>query len=170
MGFPITGTEILILDRENKPLRSGLREKLQSGPRSFSPVIGASLTQSAAKFRPDPDDPTRKVFCTGDLGYFLPDGQLVFLGRKDFRVKIRGFSVDLASVESALMGNPQVKRAVVLALVDPGGHKRLVAYIVTSPGSTLTSSSLRAFLLERIPAYMIPLSAYFYPNYRSLQP
>ncbi len=79
-------------------------------------------------------------------------------------MKIRGFSVDCASVESALMANPQVKRAVVLAQVDPAGQKRLVAYVLSPPESPTNASDLRSFLLESIPAYMIPSVFVFLPE------
>jgi len=162
LGFPVPEKELLILDQEGKPLLNGTTGEIAVRSNVIFPGYWRQPEKSASMFRPDPANLQRRVFCTGDLGYFLPDGQLVFLGRKDFRVKIRGFSVDRASVESALMSEPQVKRAVMVPQVDPTGHKRLVAYVVISPNSPISAASLRNFLLERIPDYMIP-SVFMFP-------
>ncbi len=156
VGFPVPGKEVLILDQDGKQLCDGTPGEIAVRSEIIFPGYWHQPDLSATKFCPDPNDPGHKVYCTGDLGYFLPDGQLVFLGRKDFRVKIRGYSVDCASVESALIANPAVNRAVVVPQVDPAGHKRLVAYVRLSAKSEANSASLRAFLLERIPAFMVP--------------
>jgi thioesterase domain-containing protein/acyl carrier protein len=164
LGFPVPEKEILILNQEGKLLRGSTPGEIAVRAGVIFPGYWHQPETSADKFRPDPADPKGKVFCTGDLGYFLPDGQLVFLGRKDFRVKIRGFSVDCASVESAMMAIPEVKRVVVVPQVDPGGYKRLVAYVVPAANSKLTVGSLRASLSERIPTFMMPTLFLFLPE------
>ena len=156
VGFPVPGKEVLILDQDGKVLRAGTPGEIAVRSEIIFPGYWHQPELTAGKFRSDPADPRRKVFCTGDLGYLLSDGQLVFLGRNDFRVKIHGYSVDLSSVECALMADPQVKRAVVVPQVDPAGLKRLVAYVVLAPHATATAANLRSFLLDHIPAYMVP--------------
>ncbi len=79
VGFPITGKEILILDPDEYTAPAGNSGEIAVRSEVIFPGYWRQPEQSAAKFRPDPDDPTRKIFCTGDLGYFLPDGQLVFI-------------------------------------------------------------------------------------------
>jgi len=109
-----------------------------------------------SKFIADPDNPQRKIYLSGDLGRFTGDGQLVFMGRKDFRVKIRGFNVDPPLVENVLMQVGAVRRAVVAARADPSGEKRLVAYILPQPGAELTVEMLRTVMAGKLADYMLP--------------
>ncbi len=99
-----------------------------------------------------------RLYRTGDRARALPDGTLVFLGRIDFQVKIRGFRIELGEIEAALLTLPAVKEAVVLALEDASGEKRLVAYVVPREVIALAHdpASLIAGLDERLPDYMIP--------------
>src|SRR5438270_7522568 len=106
-----------------------------------------------------------RMYKTGDLGRYLADGNLEFLGRNDQQVKIRGFRIELGEIEARLREHPLVREAVVIARED--GEKRLVAYVVMNvaeegePGSVATGSSdlaaaLRAHLAARLPEYMVP--------------
>ncbi|NWC53348.1 AMP-binding protein, partial [Pseudomonas tolaasii] len=99
------------------------------------------------------------LYKTGDLGRWLPDGTLEYLGRNDDQVKIRGFRIELGEVESALLACEGVREAVVMARDDSEGQvagKQLVAYLCGSPGSI---EQLREELLSHLPQYMLP-SAY----------
>jgi acyl carrier protein len=114
------------------------------------------------------------MYRTGDLGRYLPDGNVEFFGRADQQVKIRGFRVELGEIEAVLVRHPAVREAAVVVREDVPGEKRLVAYIVPSqeprtknqePGdeategsqfSVLGSEELRAFLKDKLPAYMLP--------------
>jgi amino acid adenylation domain-containing protein len=164
LGFPVPGKEVLILDQDGNQVLGETPGEIAVRTEIVFQGYWRQPDLSINKFCPDPADPSRKVFCTGDLGYYRPDGQLVFLGRKDFRVKIRGYSIDCASVESELMAEPQVKRAVVVPQLDPAGHKRLVAYVVLVSHSTYTTADLRTFLLKRIPVYTVPTVFIFLPD------
>ena len=105
---------------------------------------------------PDPADPSRRIFRSGDLGRFHADGQLEYMGRKDFQVKIRGFSVDLSAIESVLMTDEGVHRAVVAAPADAQGQRRLVAYVLPAKGAELSVKRLRDLVSATLPAYMVP--------------
>ncbi len=101
----------------------------------------------------------RPFYRTGDLGRYLPDGNIEFLGREDNQVKLRGFRIELGEIESALEQHPNIKQTVVTVYKDTSDDKRLVAYLVTDKNQTLSSSDLRSFLEKKLPDYMIP--AYF---------
>src|SRR5262249_17534858 len=123
---------------------------------------------TAEKFIPNPfnDAPGARLYKTGDLARFRPDGNIEFLGRLDHQVKIRGFRVELNEIEAVLRQHPGVQEAIVIALEDqpdlpsaslrPPVVKRLVGYVVPSPEQVLTPSELRHFLLDMLPYYMEP--------------
>ncbi|MCS6845083.1 MAG: AMP-binding protein, partial [Caldilineales bacterium] len=100
--------------------------------------------------------PAPRLYKTGDLVRWLPDGNLEFLGRADDQVKIRGFRVEPGEVEAALAASPEVKEAVVVTREATGGGKQLVAYVVPQPGATVTPDHLRRHLRQRLPDFMVP--------------
>ncbi|VEB43595.1 Linear gramicidin synthase subunit B [Chromobacterium violaceum] len=113
---------------------------------------------TAERFIADPysADPQARLYKTGDLGRWLPDGSIEYLGRNDFQVKIRGFRIELGEIEAKLAACAGVKEAVVLAREDAPGDKRLVAYLTAQPGAELEPSSLRAALSQELAEYMVP--------------
>jgi len=116
----------------------------------------ADLT--AAKFIPNPFSPVpgERLYKTGDLVRYLPDGNIEFLGRMDHQVKIRGFRVELGEVESALTRHPALRDAVVAIVEDAAGDKRLIAYVVANQEPPPKASDLRAFMRQKMPEYMVP--------------
>jgi acyl carrier protein len=104
----------------------------------------------------DSDHADARRYLTGDIGYLMPDGCLVHMGRKDFLVKIRGFRVETGEVESALRALQEIKQAVVVVGADGTGEKRLVAYVVPERDSLVTPMALRRRLNEKLPDYMVP--------------
>ncbi|GAX42390.1 amino acid adenylation domain-containing protein [Tolypothrix sp. NIES-4075] len=100
--------------------------------------------------------PEDRLYKTGDLGRYLPNGDIEFFGRSDYQVKIRGFRVELGEIEALLSQHPAIKDNVAIAREDVLGHKRLVAYIVLKQKSALTATELRQFLKKQLPNYMIP--------------
>ncbi len=99
------------------------------------------------------------MYKTGDMGRWLPDGAIEFLGRVDFQVKIRGFRIEPGEIESVLSAHGRVKEAVVIAREDPTGAKRLAAYLTPGgKGSAPDPGELTAFLKAKLPDYMIPSS------------
>jgi thioesterase domain-containing protein/acyl carrier protein len=113
---------------------------------------------TAEKFIPNPfsESPGARIYRTGDLGRYLPDGEIEFLGRLDYQVKIRGFRIETGEIESVLLQHPQVRESVVLAREDVPGDKRIVAYVVSTNGDPPSPSSLREHLKTKLPDYMIP--------------
>jgi acyl carrier protein len=113
---------------------------------------------TAEKFIPHPfsEQPGARLYKTGDLGRYLPDGNVEFIGRIDRQVKIRGCRIELGEIESVLGQHPAVREAVVLAWEAEPGDKRLVAYVVAADEGAPRSTELRSHLKERLPEYMVP--------------
>jgi acyl carrier protein len=113
---------------------------------------------TAEKFIPHPftDKPGARLYKTGDLARFLPDGRIDFLGRLDHQLKLRGVRVEPGEIEAVLSKHEAVREALVLAREDTTGEKRLLAYIITTRDCRPSTSELRGFLSERLPENMIP--------------
>ncbi|MHB2029768.1 MAG: amino acid adenylation domain-containing protein, partial [Acidimicrobiales bacterium] len=111
---------------------------------------------TAERFVPSPFVEGDRLYKTGDLARYLPDGNIEFLGRNDFQVKIRGFRIELGEIEARLLEHESIRDAVVLAREDVSGEKRLVAYYVSHEGSAVSVESLRTHLLAALPEYMVP--------------
>jgi acyl carrier protein len=100
--------------------------------------------------------PGDRMYKTGDLGRYMPDGNVEPLGRADLQVKIRGFRVELGEIEAVLGQHPSVREAVVIAREDVPGDRRLTAYVVSQERQATPGGELRAYLKERLPNYMLP--------------
>jgi hypothetical protein len=113
---------------------------------------------TAEKFITNPfsEDPRARLYKTGDLARYLPDGNIEFIGRLDQQVKVRGFRIELGEIESALAAHPDILKVVVLAREEPPGVKTLAAYLVVREAPGPTVSEVREFLLKKLPDYMIP--------------
>ena len=112
---------------------------------------------TAERFVPDPSAtlPGERLYRSGDLARWLPDGDLEVLGRIDQQVKVRGFRIELGEIEAALEAHPGVRESAVLAREEADGERRLVAWVVPR-GEAVPAASLRAFLQERLPGHMVP--------------
>ncbi|MCT7952156.1 amino acid adenylation domain-containing protein [Ancylothrix sp. C2] len=97
-----------------------------------------------------------KLYRTGDLGRYLPDGNIEFLGREDFRLKIRGYRIEAGEIEAALNEHPAVKTSIVTAFGKNHSQKRLVVYILPQQNAVPATCELRQFLSEKLPDYMVP--------------
>lgn len=98
----------------------------------------------------------KRLYRTGDLGRYLPDGSIEFLGREDFQVKIQGYRIELGEIEAVLAQFPTVREAVVAAVGERHGDKRLVAYVIPKQEHMISEAELRCFLQEHLPGYMVP--------------
>ncbi|MBL9172290.1 MAG: amino acid adenylation domain-containing protein, partial [Verrucomicrobiales bacterium] len=155
IGYPVDGMEILLLDESGAPVPPG--DVGEIAVRSRYVALGYWNLQdvNAQVFQPDPEDSQARIYRTGDLGQFSPDGLLEHRGRRDFQVKIRGFRVEIAEVEAALSGHPDISDSVIVARED-SGETRLVAYVVPRPHACLQLRDLRRFVASRVPPHMVP--------------
>src|SRR4051812_8328614 len=166
IGLPIANTQVYILDEHLEPVPVGVVGELY--------IAGAGVTagylnqpeRTAERFLKNPfvNDPQAKMYRTGDLARYHEDGNIEFLGRGDDQVKIRGFRIELGEIESILAQHPGVKQAVVLAKEDDRGDKRLLAYVVAGREQDLTADSLRGYLKDQLPDYMVPSAIVLLPK------
>jgi aspartate racemase len=159
IGRPIANTNVYILDPHLQPVPTGIAGELHIGGDGLARGYLNRPEITSQKFIPNPfsTKPGARLYKTGDLCRYLPDGNIEFLGRFDNQVKIRGFRVELGEIESALAEDPAVSAAAVVVREEIPGEKRLVAYIVPHhPTSPPTSKALRDFLKEKLPDYMVP--------------
>jgi amino acid adenylation domain-containing protein len=158
VGYPLEGNEILVLDEDGNKL--GVNQVGEIAVKSPYLAVGywcrPELTRT--KFLPDPNGRNARTYLTGDLGYMLPDGCLIHVGRKDFQAKIRGYRVEVSEIEMALLEIPVVRQVAVVARDDLRADKRLIAYVVPQFGQAPTIGELRALLKEKLPTYMLPSS------------
>ncbi|RZK76580.1 MAG: amino acid adenylation domain-containing protein, partial [Pedobacter sp.] len=156
IGKPISNTYIYILNQDNELCPIGVSGEICIGG---SGVARGYLNQpelTGEKFLADPfsSEVGAKVYKTGDLGRWLPDGNIEYLNRIDYQVKVRGFRIEPGEIESVLMQNNAVKQAVVLAKGDLTGNIGLIAYIV--PGDKLDKEAVQTYLRNKLPDYMVP--------------
>ncbi|MBE8969338.1 amino acid adenylation domain-containing protein [Nostocales cyanobacterium LEGE 12452] len=158
IGRPIANTRIYILDKYLQPLPIGIIGELY--------IAGEGLAQgylnhpelTIENFIPNPFSEKKgaRLYKTGDLARYRPDGNIEFLGRIDNQVKIRGFRIELSEIETGLSQHQSVQKAVVIVKENVSGDKYLVAYIVPNVETQNFSSLLRKFLKEKLPEYTIP--------------
>lgn len=158
IGRPIANTHIYLLDEHLRQVPIGTTGKLYIGGKGLAKGYLNRPELTAERFIPHPfsDQPGERLYKTGDLARFLPDGQIAFLGRADYQIKIRGYRIEPGEIMSVLNNHVVIQNSMVIAREDTPGEKRLVAYIITVPGAEISASSLRETLGEYLPDYMIP--------------
>ncbi|HEY2838916.1 MAG TPA: amino acid adenylation domain-containing protein, partial [Pirellulales bacterium] len=159
IGRPIANNRAYVLDECGQPAPIGVPGELVVGGVGVARGYRGRPDATIAKFGPDPFDPREgaRIYHTGDLARFLPDGNLEFLGRLDLQVKIRGYRVEPGEIEAALNEHEQVVESIVVPHSD-GETKRLAAYVGCGSGPLPSETELRAFLASRLPAHMSPAS------------
>jgi len=161
IGKPIPNAKVYILDKYLHVLPVRIPGELCIGGIGFSRGYSNNIYLTQAKFLTLPHLPTKRVYRTGDLTRWLPDGNIQFLGRIDQQVKIRGARIELEEIENQLLKHEKIKEAVVTSMSVETGDNYLCAYFVPHMEQQLSTSDLREFLGERLPGYMIP--SYFVP-------
>ena len=159
LGLPIANTQIYILDSNLQPVPIGMAGELHIGGDNLARGYLNRPETTAEKFITNVFDtqPEKRLYKTGDLARYLPDGNIEFIGRIDNQVKIRGFRIELAEIEQAIRQHPDIAEAVVVVRKEENAdQKRLVAYLVPHQKQTPTHSELRNFLKAKLPDYMMP--------------
>ena len=163
IGKPISNTKALILDNNMKPLPLGAPGELYIGGVGLARGYLHHPDISSDRFVLDPfsDVDGARLYRTGDLARYLPDGNIEFLGRTDFQVKLRGYRVELGEIEVVLREHPEVRDALTMIREDSPGDRLLVGYFIPevaddSGVKKIEGAELRSYLLERLPQYMVP--------------
>lgn len=153
IGRPVLNTDGYILDSSLQPVPIGVAGELHVGGDGLARGYLNRPDLTAERFIPNPFDRDggKRLYKTGDLARYRPDGNIEFIGRIDHQVKIRGFRIELGEIESILRRHVDVREAVVTA-----SDNQLVAYVAPFERQTLTISEMRAYLKERLPDHMVP--------------
>jgi amino acid adenylation domain-containing protein len=157
IGRPVANTQPYILNRYMQPVPIGIPGELYLGGIQVGRGYMNRPELTAEKFIPDPfrQEPGARLYKTGDLCRYLPDGNVEYIGRTDFQVKIRGLRIELGEIEFVIGQHPDIREAVVVAR-DEGGDKRLVAYMIAKDGKKVNLDELRGHLKEKLADYMVP--------------
>jgi amino acid adenylation domain-containing protein len=158
IGRPIVNTQIYILDEHMQQVPIGAVGEIHIGGAGLARGYLNHPELTAERFVPNPftSDFNARLYKTGDLARYLPDGQISFLGRTDEQIKIRGCRIELNEITTVLSTHPMVEASLVLASEDTAGDKHLVAYIVAKSSSQPTGRNLRHFVGAHLPAFMVP--------------
>ena len=163
IGKPIANTKIYIVDSQFQPAPMGVLGEVCVGGEGLARGYLNSARLTAEKFVPDPlsFQSGARLFRTGDIGRYLPDGNIEYHGRRDNQVKVRGFRIELGEIETALKNSPSVKDSVVMLRESTNGNKHLVGYVIPNskgpePSNGFGVSELKSVLKNSIPEYMVP--------------
>lgn len=163
IGRPVANTQLFALNEHFDPVPLGVGGELCIGGAGLGRGYINRAALTAEKFIPDPFSGSGggRLYRTGDLVKWRNDGQLDFVGRRDYQVKLRGYRIELGEIENAIESQPEVKQAVVVVQEDlpdvqGPGEKRLVGYVVSYDGQRLSEATLRRELKQRLPGFMMP--------------
>lgn len=162
-GKPIQNARYHILDRRMQPVPVGVTGDLYIGGVCLASGYHGREELTKERFVPDPfsDGPDQRLYKTGDLARYFPDGNMEFLGRSDFQVKIRGYRVEIGEVEAVLCQLDGVRVAVCTALGDASGQKSLIAYVVPLEGKVFTQEEIKEKVAVKLPSFMVPSRVMF---------
>lgn len=159
-GKPLANQRIYVLDEGFRPRPVWVSGNLYIGGVGLAKGYWRDSERTNASFVENPFTGER-LYKTGDMGRYLPDGNIEFLGREDFQVKVQGYRIELGEIEAMLELHPDVRSAIASVMGDKHTEKRLVAYVVAQDGKQISSEALREFLSNKLPHYMVPMSFAF---------
>ncbi len=151
IGRPLSNTQVYLLDQYLNPVPVGVKGEVHIGGAGVGRGYLARPGLTAEKFIPNPfsNEPGARLYKSGDMACYLPDGKIRYLGRRDEQLKVRGFRIEPGEIEATLKQHPAVADAVVVADQD----QRLVAYVIATD---VSDEELRGYLRQRLPDYMVP--------------
>ncbi|HEX3047643.1 MAG TPA: amino acid adenylation domain-containing protein [Bacillota bacterium] len=158
IGRPISNTEIYIIDDNLKPVPIGAVGNLYIGGKGLAQGYRNLDELTQQRFIPHPfkAQAGARIYNTGDLARYRPDGVIEYYGRSDFQVKVRGFRIELGEIETVLQRHPEVNQAVVIVHGDRTENQIMVAYLKMKENSKVSDADFRSFLEHTLPAYMVP--------------
>jgi acyl-coenzyme A synthetase/AMP-(fatty) acid ligase/acyl carrier protein len=157
IGRPVSNTQMYVLDPHLQPVPVGVRGTLYIGGDGLARGYLNQPALTADRFIPDPfrSDPGARLYDTGDRASYLPDGRIVYHGRVDQQIKIRGHRIEPAEIEAVLRNHASVRAAAVVSQGE-GLKKRLIAFVIASDGCQVVPAMLRTHLRQQLPDYMVP--------------
>ncbi len=160
IGRPIANTQIYVLDENGQPVSAGIIGEIFIGGEGVARGYLNHPALTAEKFVPDAisGEKGQRLYRSGDLGKFLPEGGIEYVGRADAQVKVRGYRVELGEIEAVIVELKEVREAVVVMRDDGAGDKALLAYVVLSEEAEHSVEELKAELRKSLPEYMIPVA------------
>ncbi len=163
IGRPVANTEIYLLDANRQLVPIGVPGEIYIGGVGVAKGYLNRPELTGERFVPHPFhvDPEARLYRTGDIARYRPDGNIEFVGRVDNQVKIRGFRIELGEIENALLRHSSVAQAAVVTRAASSGHPSVIAYVVPTRECTLTTGELREFLMQSLPDYMLPNAIQF---------
>jgi amino acid adenylation domain-containing protein len=158
IGRPLANTRIYILDPQGAPMPVGIPGDLFIGGAGVAHGYLNRAELTAQRFVPDPfaGEPGARMYRTGDVARYLPDGAIEYLGRCDRQIKIRGFRIEPGEIETALLAHPAVCHSAVIVRAEMSGDERLIAYLVAADAARPDAAALRRHLAAGLPNYMLP--------------
>jgi acyl carrier protein len=162
LGKPFCNSRVYIVDEQNNLQPVGIVGEICIGGDGLARGYLNREALTAEKFVVNPFKAGGRMYKTGDLGRWLPDGTVEFLGRKDDQVKIRGYRIELGEIDNTLKEHADIDNAIVLARATTSGEKELVAYVVSK--NPLSKGNLQTYLSRSLPSYMLPNQYVFLPE------
>ncbi|MEW6734992.1 MAG: amino acid adenylation domain-containing protein, partial [Acidobacteriota bacterium] len=158
IGKPIANTQVYVLDANLQPLPVGIDGELHIGGEGLAQGYLNCPALTAEKFIPNPFSTNlgTRLYKTGDMVRYLPDGNILFIGRIDDQIKIRGFRIELGEIQEVLSNHPDVENAVVMVVGEEILARHLIAYLVFDHKASVQVNNVKDYLREKLPDYMIP--------------
>lgn len=162
IGKPVTNTGLYVLDEYDQPVPIGVPGELHIGGVQLARGYWNRDDLTKERFIPCPveDAPHRRLYRTGDLAYFRQDGEIIYLGRNDFQVKISGVRIELGEIEAAIRSADGVRDVVVVA-EENEGQKSLVAYVVAEVAGDAAAAAIKTAVSEKCPPFYVPQDVRF---------